>query len=257
VCLLSAAALSRCVDADPGVWTALASHWDELVPDAYAAELGTTRLRRYGHFVFTCADGSLRPLPHGAFVQPDDSNPLYIDRDRTFEPLTDAFAGDPLLSRLIRLLGGVATVLDDVAQWSVKVTPFRVLASPGGAGEPAPEGRHRDGVTLVSSLLIGRDNAVGGESTVYDLAGTPLLTATLSEPGTLLLNDDRATLHSVTAIRPSDPFCCARRDVLVVTFAPCLLSSRPPPPSARRARQRMHAGAAHPFRVPRGGGGRH
>ena len=221
MCLLSAAALSRCVDADVAVWTAFASHWEELVPDAYAAELGTTRLRRYGHFVFTRADGSLRPLPHGAFVQPDDSNPLYVDRDRNFEPLTDAFAGDPLLYRLIRLLGEVATVLDDVAQWNVKVTPFRVLASPGGVGEPAPEGRHRDGVTLVSSLLIGRDNAVGGESTVYDLAGTPLLTATLTEPGTLLLSDDRATLHSVTAIRPVDPFRCARRDVLVVTFAPC------------------------------------
>jgi hypothetical protein len=203
------------------VWTGFASHWEELVPDAYAAELGTTRLRRYGHFVFTRADSSLRLLPHGAFVQPGGSNPLYIDRDRDFEPLTDAFAGDPLLSRLIQLLGGVATVLDDVAQWSVKVTPFRVLALPGGAGEPAPEGRHRDGVTLVSSLLIGRDNAVGGESTVYDLAGTPLLTATLSEPGTLLLSDDRSTLHSVTAIRPLDPFRCARRDVLVITFAPC------------------------------------
>jgi hypothetical protein len=221
VCLLSASALSRCVDADAAVWTGFASHWDDLVPDAYAAELGTTRLRRYGHFAFTRTDGSLRVLPHGAFMQPDESNALYNDRDRHFEPLTDAFARDPLLSRLIQLLGGVADVLDDVAQWSVRVTPFRVLASPGKAGEPAPEGRHRDGVTLVASLLVGRDNADGGESTVYDLAGTPLLTATLSEPGTLLLSDDRSTLHSVTAIRPVDPFHCARRDVLVITFAPC------------------------------------
>jgi hypothetical protein len=234
VCLLSADALFRCVDADAGGWTGFASHWDELVPDAYAAEQGTTRLRRYGHFAFTPADGAIRLLPHGAFVQPDDSNPLYTDRDRDFEPLTDGFARDPLLTRLIRLLGGVAPVLDDVAQWSVRVTPFRVLASPGNAGEPAPEGRHRDGVTLVTSLLIGRDNVVGGESTVYDLAGTPLLTATLSEPGTMLLSDDRSTLHGVTAIRPVDPCRCARRDVLVITFAPCQRSDRRRPPSARR-----------------------
>jgi hypothetical protein len=217
---MSASVLSRCVDADAAAWSEFASHWDELVPDAYAAELGTTRLRRYGHFAFTSADGSARLLPHDAFVQPDDSNPLYIGRDRDFEPLTEAFAGDALLTRLIRLLGGVATMLDDAAEWSVKVTPFRVLAAPGNAGEPAPEGRHRDGVTLVTSLLIGRENAVGGESTVYDLAGTPLLTTTLAEPGTLLLSDDRSTLHSVTAIRPMDPSRCARRDVLVITFAP-------------------------------------
>jgi hypothetical protein len=219
---MSASVVSRCVGADGAAWSEFAWHWDELVLDAYAAELGTTRLRRYGHFAFTPADGSTRLLPHDAFVQPDESNPLYIGRDRDFEPLTDAFADDALLSRLIRLLGGVATVLDDdAAEWSVKVTPFRVQAGSGDAGEPAPEGRHRDGVTLVTSLLIARENAVGGESTVYDLSGTPLLTTTLAEPGTLLLSDDRATLHSVTAIRPVDPSRCARRDVLVITFAPC------------------------------------
>jgi hypothetical protein len=221
MCLLSAPVLSRCVDADTATWTRFSSHWDELVPDTYAAELGTTRLRRYGHFAFTPAEGSARLLPHGAFIQPDDSNPLYTKRDRHFEPLTDAFAADPLLHRLVKLLGGAAKVMDDAADWSVKVTPFRVLAAPGDAGEPAPEGRHRDGVTLVTSLLIARDNAVGGESTVYDLDGAPLLTTTLSEPGTMLLSDDRSTLHGVAPIRPVDPSRCARRDVLVITFAPC------------------------------------
>ncbi len=199
------------------------------MPDSYAAQLGTTRLRRYGHFAVTPAEGSVRLLPHGAFAQPEDSNPLYIERDRLFEPLTDEFATDPLLHSLLAVLGEVATRLDQAAEWSAKVTPFRVRASADGGGDPTPEGRHRDGVTLVTSLLIGRDNAVGGRSTVYDPGGVPLLTTTLSEPGTMLLSDDRCTLHGVSPIQPLDPARPARRDVLVITFAPYQRSDRPPP----------------------------
>ena len=79
---------------------------------------------------------------------------------------------------------------------------------------------HRDGVTLVTSLLIGRRNALAGESTVTDMAGRPVLATTLEEPGTLLVGDDRRTLHGVSPIRPRDSSQPAQRDVLVVTFAP-------------------------------------
>ena len=218
--MLSSGQLSAAIGVDTTVWSRFASHWEQLGPDSYAAELGVERLRRYGHFVYTAADGSARLLPHGVFNQPENSNPLYIARDRVFEPLTEAFAGDPLLHRLLAWLGGVATTLDDVAEWSVEVTPFRVLSGADGIGDPTPEGLHRDGVTLVSSLLIGRDNATGGQSIVRDRAGAPLLRTTLREPGAILLGDDRYTLHCVSPIRPLDPTRPARRDVLVVTFAP-------------------------------------
>jgi hypothetical protein len=36
----------------------------------------------------------------------------------------------------------------------------------------------------------------------------------------MLLGDDRRTLHGVSPIRPLDPTRPARRDVLVITFAP-------------------------------------
>jgi hypothetical protein len=213
------AEVSACVGTDPDGWARFAAHWDDLVPDPYAAGSGTRRLRRYGSFSLT-RQGRLTPLPHDAFVQPEASNPMYVGVDRHFEPLTDAFAADPLLTSVIGLLGQVAGGLDDRAEWWVKVHPFRVLASAGQAGQPTPEGRHRDGVTLVSSLLIGRENATGGESSVYGADGTHLLTTTLSEPGGLLLGDDRRTLHEVTPIRPLDPARPARRDVLVTTLLP-------------------------------------
>lgn len=215
--VMPAAAVSARLGTDSVGWTRFGSHWNDLSPDRYAARAGTCRLRRYGHFSLS-REGRVRLLPHGAFVQPHDTNPLFVDVDRHFDPLTQAFVDDPLLLPLLRLLGETAAALDDAGAWSVKVHPFRVVSSAGGMAEPTPEGRHRDGVTLVSSLLISRRNATGGASTVYDPQGRELRTVTLTEPGTLLLGDDRTTLHSVTPVTPHDPGAPACRDVLVVTL---------------------------------------
>ncbi len=220
VSLMPSADLTRCLRAGADAWSRFSAHWEELIRDSYAAQLGTQRLRRYGWFSVGAADGVANAMPHRAFVQPQDSNPLYIESDRHFEPLTDVFATDPLLHGLLKLLGRVAAALDDVPEWSAKVHPFRVLASADGEGRPTPEGLHRDGVTLVTALLVGRRNAIGGESSVFGLDGRRLLTTTLTEPGTLLLGDDRRILHGVSPIRPVDPAEPAQRDVLVITFAP-------------------------------------
>ncbi|OBI45391.1 hypothetical protein A5707_02295 [Mycobacterium kyorinense] len=215
--VLPAADLSATLGVSDGGWARFAKHWEDLAPDRYAAELGVRRLRRYGHY--TVKAGVAAPIPVGAFVQPDNSNPLYVERNRHFEPLTETFASDPLLQRILGLLGRFATVLDDAAQWTVKVHPFRVVASADDDGQPTPEGLHRDGVTLVASLLINRSNAAGGQSTVFDVSGRQLLATTLAEPGTLLLGDDRRTVHGVSPIRPVDESAPALRDVLVITFA--------------------------------------
>jgi len=198
-------------------WTRFARHWQHLAPDPYAAELGVQRLRRYGQYAVR--DGVARPVPTGVFAQPQDSNPLYIGRDREFEPLTDDLTADPLLHGVIKLLARLADSLDDVDEWNVKVHPFRIRSAADGEGLPTPEGMHRDGVTLVTSLLVGRRNAIGGESTVCDLTGRQLLKTTLAEPGTLMLGDDRRTVHGVSPIRPIDACGPAQRDVLVITFA--------------------------------------
>lgn len=217
VAIMSSLDLTRSLGAGREAWARFARHWEDLAPDPYAAELGVQRQRRYGQYVLR--DGAWRLLPNDAFAQPENSNPLYIGKNRDFEPLTDAFAEDPLLQSLMGVLARVAAALDDAAEWDVKVHPFRVQSVAGSDGRPAPEGLHRDGVTLVSSLLIGRRNALGGQSSVCDVDGRPLLTATLDEPGTLLLGDDRHTLHDVSPIRPIDNSEPAQRDVLVITFA--------------------------------------
>ncbi|WP_046778874.1 2OG-Fe dioxygenase family protein [Streptomyces yangpuensis] len=218
--LMPPADVLACLGADASSWAHFAAHWQDLTVDAYAARRGTHRLRRYGHFSLSPVTGELRLLPHTEFVQPGNTNPLYESVDRHFDPLTDDFVADPVLRRVIGLLGRVAGVLDVAEWWSVKVHPFRVIATAEGGGEPSPEGRHRDGVSLVSSLFIGRDNATGGESTVYTPEGGEILSVTLREPASLLVSDDGGTLHDVSPIRPVDAAHPAHRDVLVTTLIP-------------------------------------
>lgn len=207
----------RRLDADMTQWRGFAAHWDDLRPDPYAARTGTQRLRRYGRFSVT-AEGRREAVPHDEFRQPGETNKLFVEEARRFEPLTEAFLADPLLDGVVRFLGELAAVLDDPPRWDVHVHPFRVLGSADSRGDATPEGRHQDGVTLVSSLLVERENAAGGTSTVVDDDGHEILTTTLAEPATLLVGDDRRTWHGVDPIRPVDPDAPARRDVLVVTF---------------------------------------
>jgi hypothetical protein len=218
--LMPAAVTTQCLGVQENAWDCFHTHWDRLSTDIYAADRGVCRLRRYGQFALTRAAEQINLLPQVSFVQPDDSNPLYVNVERTFEPLSDSFMADPVFRAVLRMLGRLATALDDPPLWKAHVHPFRVVASADADGLPTPEGRHRDGVTLVSSLLVGRDNAAGGESSVFDPDQRLLLTTTLSEPGALLLGDDRRTLHSVSPVRPVDRSRPAYRDVLVVTLTP-------------------------------------
>ncbi|MFI8825052.1 2OG-Fe dioxygenase family protein [Streptomyces sp. NPDC053431] len=218
VCLIPADETARQLGTGPEQWAAFDRHWDELLPDPYLRSSGTVRLRRYGHMGLR-RSGEWRSRPHDAFVQPGNTNPLYIGEERHFAPLTEAFAADPVLARLLSLLAEAAAVLADPPEWTVKIHPFRIVATAGRSGEPTPEGVHRDGVTLVSSLLVDRRNAVGGESAVYHPDGTPLFSTVLEQPGTLLLGDDRSTLHEVSAVWPRATGQPAHRDVLVITLA--------------------------------------
>ncbi|MEU3373164.1 2OG-Fe dioxygenase family protein [Streptomyces sp. NPDC006660] len=216
--LLPAAQLSALIGADAAAWARFAAHWDELTLDTHMADGGTYRFRRYGQFDLDPAAGELTLLPHAPYRQESDINPLNGGVERVFDPLTDSFTGDPLLRSVLVELGRIFSAVDGTASWNVKLHPYRVSASADQTGQPAPEGRHRDGVTFITSLMIGRTNVAGGESGVYTDEGEHLLTTTLSEPGDLLLGDDRRTLHSVTPVTPVDSALPAHRDVLVIAY---------------------------------------
>ena len=201
-------------------WDGFAASWNDLGPDHFMADGGTYRKRRFG--CFAVAGDALRRKPPQPHFQTVRDNPLNGGVARTFEPVLDEIALHPLNRALIGLCrhlfeAGLATVSRAQA-WHVEMHQFRIEARPDAAGEPTPEGLHRDGVDGVMMLMVRRENLVGGESTIADADRRPLSRATLAEPFDAAFVDDHRVFHGVSAVRPQDPARPAFRDVLVLTF---------------------------------------
>src|SRR3546814_11057592 len=73
------------------------------------------------------------------------------------------------------LLGFCASVFcalaPTVTGWHVEVHQFRIEAALAEAGQPTPEGVHRDGVDYVMVLLVRRENIASGTTTIHKPQG--------------------------------------------------------------------------------------
>lgn len=105
--------------------------------------------------------------------------------------------------------------------WHIETHQFRIEVNEAdgeGVGRPTPEGIHRDGVTFVLMAMVGRSNAIGGESTIFNLEKEPLEKFTLTDPLDLALVNDERVYHGVSPIEQLDSGQPASRDVLVITY---------------------------------------
>jgi hypothetical protein len=109
----------------------------------------------------------------------------------------------------------VCSSVKGAQRWYVEAHQFRIDTLEG-IGRPTPEGAHRDGVDFVAVLLVGRSNVKGGETRIFEAAGTGGRRFTMLEPWTLLLLDDAAVIHESTPIQPTGEN--GRRDTLVLTW---------------------------------------
>jgi hypothetical protein len=195
-------------------WPAFAASWNALAPDAYLASVGHHRRRR--HAVFSADAQGIRREAHQPHYQSKTYNALQGDIERWFEPIT---ADGPSLRRILAFchafFGGLAP---QVLRWHVEAHQFRIEARAGEAGEPTPEGVHRDGVDFVLVLLVDRSNIERGTTTIHAADGHLLGSFTLTHPFDAALVDDARVFHGVTPVTPLDPARPAHRDVLVVTF---------------------------------------
>ncbi len=199
-------------------WPAYAATWNDLPQDAYMADGGRYRRRRFA--AFEIAPGALARLPHQPHFQSLDYNRLNGGVERWFEPVTDAVADHALTRKILDLALGVFGGLspDPGFPWRAEFHQFRIEARLGEDAQPTPEGVHRDGVDWVVVMLVARENVDAGVTSIFDPAGTSLGAFTLTQPLDAVLIDDNRVFHGVTAIEPVDPARPAFRDVLVVTF---------------------------------------
>jgi hypothetical protein len=192
---------------------ALVPSWDRLPPDNYLKDGGHYRHRR--HSCFIDDGGQLVQTPHRAHWQPLEYNALHGGMHRLFEPIEPATVAQPGWGTLLRELGKVCSAVKGTQRWYVEAHQFRIDTLEG-IGRPTPEGAHRDGVDFVAVLLVGRSNIKGGETRIFEAAGTGGKRFTMLEPWTLLLLDDAAVIHESTPIQPTGEN--GHRDTLVLTW---------------------------------------
>ena len=201
-----------------GGWEDYARSWNDLAPDRFMADGGRYRRRRYG--IFEAAPGRLVRQPHQPHYQSRDYNSLNGGVERWFEPITAPVAASPVTERVVDLCLGVFGALrpDPGYPWRLEMHQFRIEARPGEAGQPTPEGAHRDGVDWVLVMLVARENIAAGVTNIFDPQGRSLGAFTLTRPMDAVFIDDARVFHGVTAVEPADPTRPAHRDVLVATF---------------------------------------
>jgi hypothetical protein len=208
-------------DAAVRQWDDFAAAWNDLGIDAYMADGGRYRRRRFAAFALS-ADGSVVRKPHQPHYQSRDYNALNGGVQRWFDPVSEGVAAHPILVAALRACALIFHPLTPVAArpalWHTEVHQFRIETRPHEAGRPTPEGAHQDGVDWVLVMLIRRENVQSGKTEIFGTVGQALGSFTLEAPMESVLVDDSRVLHGVTPITPLDSSRPAFRDVLVVTL---------------------------------------
>jgi hypothetical protein len=199
-------------------WATFAESWNQLEVDQYLADGERYRRRRFALYEVG-SSGVVDRQPHQPHYQRPEYNALFGGIERRFSPIDPAVGSGQTMTTILRfcdrLFRGLAP---SATPWHVETHQFRIEARTGAPGRPTPEGAHRDGVDFVLVLLVSRENIVSGETTVYDPAGQPLGSFTLTAPLDAALVDDHRVSHGVTPVAPLDVTRPGHRDVLVVTF---------------------------------------
>lgn len=192
--------------------------WNELGEDRFMADGGRYRRRR--HATFDITGDAIRRRAHQPHFQTTRFNPLNGGVERWFEPVRDEITAHPLMKTVLETCRDLFNALEarPPVSWFVEVHQFRIEASAGGAGQPTPEGAHRDGVDWVLVMLLTRENIASGVTTISSLDHRDLGSFTLTDTFDSAIVDDSRVYHGVTAVEPIDPSKPAYRDVLVVTF---------------------------------------
>ena len=199
-------------------WAAFADSWHHLEPDPYLAAKGRFRRRRHATFSAQAADAVVAE-PHQAHFQGLQYNSLQGGIERWFEPVAPSVVTGATLRTILEFCNGFfGSMAPTVRRWHIEVHQFRIEATADAAGEPTPEGSHRDGVDYVLVLLVNRENIASGTTTIHTPDGQLLGDFTLTHPLDAALIDDHHVYHGVTAVRPLVADKRAFRDVLVVTF---------------------------------------
>jgi hypothetical protein len=190
--------------------------WDDLPPDNFLSDGGHYRFRRYSVFNWSQSE-ALNLLPHEPHYQSTYRNNMNGGINRDYEAFKPDTINNPLLGKLIQLVAEKISFGGE-NEWRIQAHQFRIQANADEAGQPTPEGIHRDGADFILIMVLDRHNIAGGVNHIYDDAKRLVFGAVLENAGDAVLIDDRKVWHGVSEVYPVDDNLPAHRDVLVLTF---------------------------------------
>lgn len=207
-------------------WTTFARSWDRLDPDCWMGDGGGYRRRRFA--AFHLEEGSISRKRHQPHYQSRQHNRLNGGFMRWFSPVERAIGNHPVTINLLQIGEALADALAGWTEpaWHAEMHQFRIAADAMEAGHPTPEGLHRDGVSAVLIMLVGRHNVAGGVTTITE-DGRFVTEVTLSQPRDGVFLDDSRLQHCVSPITAADSDRPGWRDALVLTFRPDRTFSSP------------------------------
>jgi hypothetical protein len=211
------ALLAPASDIDREDLEAFRASWNDLPPDAFMADGGTYRSRRYATFRTSLPHGPFVRQPQQPHFQTVEHNPLNGGVAREFGEMAPSIVENPILQALLRLASDVFAAAGAGLHQHVEVHQIRIDASIT-SGLPTPEGPHRDGVDFVLMTLIQRNNVTGAVSTISGTPGQGSIEFTLEETFDSAMVDDSRVTHSVSAMWSEYPGAPSHRDMLIVTF---------------------------------------
>jgi hypothetical protein len=201
-----------------GDWESFAASWNDLALDTHLPDGHRYRRRRHATLSARAGERGFRREGHRPHYQGLEYNKLVGGIERWFEPIEPAVAAGATFGAVVAFGLELYGRLKPDVDWHIEAHQFRIEARPDAAGQPTPEGVHRDGVDYVIVMLVDRANIESGTTTVHALDGRELGSFTLTTACDAALVDDSRVMHGVTPVRPLDPARPAWRDVLVVTY---------------------------------------
>jgi hypothetical protein len=178
---------------------------DPYLPDGY-------RFRRLSHF--RVEGDRLIKLPHRRMFQSKTYNSLLGDVIREYDELDDALVELEDFQRLVWEFFQFCQLCSTSKE--IAVHQIRITASSDQAGNPAPEGIHRDGVDLVGIFSVNRQRIDGAETHLYKSKDAPPAFSKVLNPGEFLVFRDDQFFHFTSSVQPTTDEQGVR-DVFVLT----------------------------------------
>ncbi len=181
------------------------------------------RYRRFGRFIHLPWGSQCLWWPGSSFYQDSALNPEDGGVVREFAGLTKPMVASKFLRELIRFdFSCLPLGREELAQpFAVGAHIIKIVARPGVPGKSSPNRPHQDGEPFTFIHLLARENVVGGESEINDVASeASLFNVTLSDHLDTLVVRDEAVKHWVKPVEVAPGKDEGFRTVLLIDFAP-------------------------------------